>query len=47
MNGQHHAPAALPTEKTKYPLYRRLVVKGQRYIFVASRSQQIGVGFML
>ena len=24
MGGQHHAPAALPPEKTRYPLYRRL-----------------------
>ena len=24
MGGQHHAPAALPTGKTQYPLYRRL-----------------------
>ena len=24
MGGQHHAPAALPLEKTRYPLYRRL-----------------------
>src|SRR5215510_13545770 len=24
MGGQHHAPAALPTGKTRYPLYRRL-----------------------
>ena len=24
MGGQHHAPAALPPGKTRYPLYRRL-----------------------
>ena len=24
VGGQHHAPAALPPEKTRYPLYRRL-----------------------
>ena len=24
MGGQHHAPAALPPVKTRYPLYRRL-----------------------
>ena len=24
VRGQHHAPAALPPEKTRYPLYRRL-----------------------
>jgi hypothetical protein len=24
MGGQHHAPAALSTEITRYPLYRRL-----------------------
>jgi hypothetical protein len=24
MSGQNHAPAALPPEKTRYPLYRRL-----------------------
>ena len=24
MGGQHHAPAALPLGKTRYPLYRRL-----------------------
>jgi hypothetical protein len=24
VGGQHHAPAALPTGKTRYPLYRRL-----------------------
>ena len=24
VRGQHHAPAALPTGKTQYPLYRRL-----------------------
>jgi hypothetical protein len=23
---QHHAPAALPSRKTRYPLYRRLAV---------------------
>jgi hypothetical protein len=25
MGGQRHAPAALPTGKTRYPLYRKLV----------------------
>ena len=24
VGGQHHAPAALPPGKTRYPLYRRL-----------------------
>ena len=24
VGGQHHAPAALPSAKTRYPLYRRL-----------------------
>jgi hypothetical protein len=24
LGGKHHAPAALPTGKTQYPLYRRL-----------------------
>jgi len=24
MGGQHNAPAAVPHEKTRYPLYRRL-----------------------
>ena len=24
VGGQHHAPAALPTGRTRYPLYRRL-----------------------
>ena len=24
VGGQHHTPAALPPEKTRYPLYRRL-----------------------
>ena len=24
VDGQHHAPAALPPVKTRYPLYRRL-----------------------
>ena len=31
VGGQHHAPAALPPEKTRYPLYRRLGVPQGRY----------------
>ena len=34
VSGQRHAPAALPTEKLRYPLYRArsgIVVKALRY----------------
>jgi hypothetical protein len=31
VGGQHHAPAALPTGKTRYPLYRRLGGPQGRY----------------
>ena len=30
VGGQHHTPAALPPEETRYPLYRRLGVPKDR-----------------
>jgi hypothetical protein len=42
MGGQGQAPAALPTVKTRYPLYRRLGKPQGRPVRVRKISPQLG-----
>jgi len=40
---QRHSPAALPPEKTRYPLYKRLVGPQGRSVLVVKISAPIGI----
>jgi hypothetical protein len=42
LGSQRHAPAALPREKTLYPLYRRLVMSQGRSGQVQNNSSSLG-----
>ena len=43
MGGQRHAPAALPPEKTRYPIYRRLGGPRGGYVRVRKFSSPTGI----
>jgi hypothetical protein len=45
VGGQHHAPAVLPPEMTRYPLYRRLVGPQVRSRWLLKISPPIGIRF--